>query len=90
MQTTWENSVQHIEIALGQDISTELQTRELMAIPQPSHSQGILDRHMRKVQLRNTTHTRTRESRNKVLELLAADAAINNLHAVLKTYDPQK
>ena len=67
MQTTWENSVQHIEIALGQDISTELQTRELMAIPQPSHSQGILDRHMRKVHLRNATHNRFREARNNVL-----------------------
>ena len=87
MQTTWEKVVQHIGIAIGQDIITYLQTRMLMVITEPNHSHDILDRHMRKVQLRNTTHARLREARNKVLELLAADAAINNMYDVLKTSD---
>ena len=60
-----------------------------MATPEPAHSQKILDRHLCKVQLRNTTHARLRESRNKVLESLEADAAIINLEAVLKKADIQ-
>ena len=36
----------------------------------------MLDRHMRKVQLCNTTHVRLIEARNKVLELLTADAVM--------------
>ena len=85
MRTTWEKFVQHIGIDLGQYTSTELRTRKIMVIPEPTHSQEILDRHMRKVQLRNTTHARLIEARNKVLESLAADDDINNLDAVLKT-----
>ena len=60
-----------------------------MATPEPAHSQKILDRHLCKVQLRNTTHARLRESRNKVLESLAEDYAINNMDAVLKTSEIQ-
>ena len=44
---------------------------------------------MCKVQLRNKKHARLREARNKVLESLAADAAINNQDAVLETSDLQ-
>ena len=87
IRTIWEKFVQHIGIDLGQDISTELRTRTQMVIQDPTHSQEILDIHMHKVQLRNKTHIRLRETRNKVLELLAADAAINNLYAVSKTAD---
>ena len=58
-------------------------------ISYPNHSLEILYRHTRKVQLRNTTHTRLRESRNKVLESLAPDAIINNLYAVLNTAELQ-
>ena len=85
MRTTWDKVVQHIGISLGQDISTEFRTRTLMVIPNPTHSQEILDIHRHKAQLRDTTHARLREARNKVLELLVADYAINNLDAVLKT-----
>ena len=67
----------------------ELQTRTLMVIPEPTHSEEILDTKMCKVQLRNIAHARLRESRNKVLEFLAADAAINNLDAALKIPDLQ-
>ena len=77
--------VHQILISIGQDISTRLQTRILMVIQDPTHSQWIIDRHSRKVQLRNTTHARLIEARNKILESLAADAAINNLDYVLKT-----
>ena len=85
IQTTWEKVVQKIGIDIVQDISTELETSTLMVIPEPTHSQEILDRHMRKLQLHKTIHDRLREASNKFLELLAADAAINNLDAVLKT-----
>ena len=44
---------------------------------------------MRKVQLGNKTHAMLREVRNKVLELLAEDFAINNMAAVLKTSEIQ-
>ena len=60
-----------------------------MVIPEPNQSQYILGRHTHKVQLFNTTHARLREARNKVLELLAADADINNLDALLKTAELQ-
>ena len=60
-----------------------------MVIPGPTHSQEILDRHTRKFQLLKITHARMREFRNKVLESLAADAAIKNLNAVLKTAEIQ-
>ena len=60
-----------------------------MMIPEPNQSQEIFDRHMHKVQLRNTNHARLRESRNKVLESLSSDSAINNLDYVLKTSDIQ-
>ena len=60
-----------------------------MVIPDPTHRQETLHRHTLKVQLRNTTHSRLIESRNKVLELLAVDAAINNRGAVLNTVDLQ-
>ena len=58
-------------------------------IPEPTHIQEILDRNMRKFQLCNKTHSRLRESSNKVSELLAADAAINNLDSVLKIAEIQ-
>ena len=67
MRTTWEKVVQHIGIAIIQDISTEFLTITLMVIPETTQSQEILDRHTRKVQLRNTTHARPREVRNKIL-----------------------
>ena len=54
-----------------------------MVIPDPKHIQEKLYRHMRKIQLLNTTHARLRESSNKVLESLAEDSAINNLDDVL-------
>ena len=44
---------------------------------------------MRKVKLFKRTHCRLKESKNKVLELLAADYAINNLDALLKTSEIQ-
>ena len=66
MRTTWEKVVQHNGIALGQDISIELQMRKLMVIKYPNQSQEILERQIRKVQMSNTTHTRMRESRKKV------------------------
>ena len=89
MQTTWEKAVQHIGIYLGQYISTEFRTRIIMVIPEEVHSQDVLGIHSCKVQLRNTNHARMREAMNKVLELLAADAAINNLDDVLKTAELQ-
>ena len=49
MRTTWEKAVQHIGIALGQDISMEFRTRMLMMIPEPIKSQEILDRYWRKI-----------------------------------------
>ena len=58
-------------------------------VPEKTHSQEILDGHMRKLQLRKKNHARLRESRNKVLELLVSDADINNLDAVLKTAEIQ-
>ena len=60
-----------------------------MVITEPTHSLEILKIHMHKVQLRNTTHARLREARNKVLELLAADDAIKNLGSVLNKVDIQ-
>ena len=60
-----------------------------MVITDPTNIQEILDRYMCKVQLQNTTHAMLREARNKVLESLAADAAIKNLNAVLKTAEIQ-
>ena len=61
-----------------------------MVIPETTHIQEILDRHIHKVQLRNTAHASLIESRSKILESLALDAAINNLDALLKTVDIQK
>ena len=89
MRTTWEKFFQHIGIYLGQDISTEFRTTKIIVITKPIHSQEILERNMLKVQLRNPTHARRREARNKVLESLASDAAINNLDTVLKTTELQ-
>ena len=89
MWSTWEKVVQHIGIALGQDISTEFLTRTNMVIPEPNHIQEIIHRHMHKFELLNKNHARLRESRNQVLELLAAYAAFNNLDAVLKTSEIQ-
>ena len=60
-----------------------------MVIPDPIHSQVIIDRKSRKVQLWNRNHARPREYRNKVLESLAADSAINNLDDVLERSDLQ-
>ena len=56
-----------------------------MVITDPTHSQEILDRHTRKVQLSNTTHSMMGEYRSKILESLESDAAIKNLDTVLKT-----
>ena len=85
IQKTWERSVQHIGIFFVQDIITELQTRIIMVIPEPFDSQEILYRNWRKFQLCNRAYARLIEFRNKVLESLAVDAAINNLNDVLKT-----
>ena len=60
-----------------------------MVILEPNHSQEIIYIHMLKVQLRNITHSMLREVRNKVLKLLAEDAAINNLDNLLKTAEIQ-
>ena len=59
--------------------------KTLLVIPEQIQMLYILERHIRKVQLCNTTHDRLRESRNKCLESLIAYSAINNLDAVLKT-----
>ena len=58
IQTTRENAVQNIEIAIGQDISMEIQTRMLMVIPEPSHIEEILEWYMFEFQLCNTTNAR--------------------------------
>ena len=39
--------------------------------------------------MRNTTHDRLREARNKVVESLAEDTAIKNLDGVLNTAEIQ-
>ena len=44
---------------------------------------------MSRFQLHNRTHSRMREARNNVLELLAVDVAIDNLDVVLKTSETQ-
>ena len=61
-----------------------------MVITEPTHSLEILKIHMHKVQLRNTTHARLREARNKVVESLAEDTAIKNLDGVLNTAEIKK
>ena len=50
-----------------------------MLIPYPTQNQYIIDS--------NTNHARLREASNKVLQLLAENATINNMYAVLKTAD---
>ena len=57
----------------------------LIVIPEKIHSKEIINRHYLKVQLRNTTQSILIKDRVKVLESLAADSAISNLDAVLKT-----
>ena len=89
MRATWEKFVHHIGIDISQDISTELWTRIMMVIPDPVHSQYILYRQLRQIQLHYTTHTSLREARDKILESLAEDISINNLYALLKTSDLQ-
>ena len=89
MRTAWEKAIQNIGISLGQDIITELWTRELMVILEPTLSQEILYIHLWKFQPCNTNNARLREARNKVLESLAADAAISNLVGVLKIAEIQ-
>ena len=51
MQTTWEKAIQNIGIALGQDISTELEKSMIMVILEPIHSQEILYRHSSKIKI---------------------------------------
>ena len=58
IQTTRENAVLNIEIAIGQDISMEIQTRMLMVIPETSHIEEILEWYMFEFQLCNTTYAR--------------------------------
>ena len=58
-----------------------------MVISYTIHIQEIIDRHLRQVQLRKTTHDRMIESRKKVLEPLAADSDTKNLYDVLMKAD---
>ena len=61
----------------------------IMLIPESVHRQDILDIHLCKIQPLNTNHSRLRESRENILELLAVDVSINNMDAVLKTPELQ-
>ena len=44
-RTTWEKIVIYAGTIMAQDISNELQNRKTVVIPEPVHSQEILDRH---------------------------------------------
>ena len=60
-----------------------------MVIPEPSRIQEILDQHMRKVQLHNTTSARLKQSRKEVLDLLTVAVTADNSDAILKTAELQ-
>ena len=75
----------NIGICLGQDITTEIRTRMLMVIPEPTYSQKILDQHTHKVRLHNTNNTKIRQARQHILDFLEADVTDHNPYAILKT-----
>ena len=61
-----------------------------MVIPKPTNSKEILDQNTRRVKIRNKTNTRLRQSRQQVLDSLAASTTVDNPDAVLKTAKIQK
>ena len=45
MRTTWEKVIQYVGTTYGQDICNELQNKTTVTLPEPIHTQQVLDRH---------------------------------------------
>ena len=63
MRTTLEKTVHHVGTTHGQDISNELLNRRTVTIPEPVHTQEVLDKHAENVNRNMTQHTRIKEAR---------------------------
>ena len=60
-----------------------------MVIPDPTHSQEILYRQTRKVQLHHTANDSIRQASQQFLDWIAAPVTDNNPYAILKTSELQ-
>ena len=61
----------------------------LMVIPEPTHSQKILDQNERKYQLQNATNNRLFQARQPLLDLLVEAVAADDPDAILRTAELQ-
>ena len=61
----------------------------LMVIPEPTHSQNILDQNERKYQLQNATNSRLFQARQPLLDLLVEAVAADDPDAILRTAELQ-
>jgi hypothetical protein len=51
MRTSWEKLVQFVGTNYGQDISNELQNKMTVTLPEPTHMDAVMQRHMQHEQM---------------------------------------
>ncbi len=49
VRSSWEKLVQYVGTTYGQDIGSELHTKQTIVLDEPTHSMAIIDRHALKV-----------------------------------------
>ena len=51
MRTSWEKLVQYVGMNYGQDISNELQNKTTVILPEPTHTDNVIQRHTQREQM---------------------------------------
>jgi hypothetical protein len=85
MRTSWEKLVQFVGTNYGQDISNELQNKTTVTVPEPSHTDAVMQRHTQCVQMiRNVQAKLSVAHEQQHILLEAAVAAQQDADAPMK------
>ena len=72
MRTSWEKLVQYVGMNYGQDISNELQNKMTITLPEPTHTDEVMQRHTHHEQLVQTGQANLQAAREQQHILLEA------------------
>jgi len=76
MRTSWEKLCQYVGTEFGQDIANELQNKSEVTLPEPEHSEAIVNRHNAREQAVQQARTNIQAARNTQLTTLQAALAL--------------
>jgi hypothetical protein len=80
MRTSWEKLVEYVGTTYGQDISNELQNKQVVTIAEPQHTPEVMARHAQREQMIRTGQENIRRACLTKQTLLEAEviAAIDS------------